>query len=277
MNELLKTNSSAAILAIALVTSAFVFGHYVKHIGTSSGTITVKGLAEKSIQADTAQWTLTTTVHGTSYKEALAALEPNKKMIEDFLLANKIPKTEWVMTDPSVVTATKTLAYYNGHLLISGAGDNNEVNAEEGGEASSDQSKGYYKVEVSNGFNATVEYSIATKDLARLTAVYRAARKFKEDDQPVKYAEPTYLVSNLESVKMSLIADATKNAQARAEEFVKNGNGSLGALHSASQGAFYILAPGAESNDQDYGGTYDKSTINKNARVVVSIQYELEH
>ena len=41
-------------------------------------------------------------------------------------------------------------------------------------------------------------------------------------------------------------------------------------------GAFYILPVGTEQDSQDYGGTYDKSTMDKVARVVVTIDYNLE-
>ena len=75
---------------------------------------------------------------------------------------------------------------------------------------------------------------------------------------------------------MSLIGAATQNAQKRAEEFAKNGNTKVGAMRSASQGAFYILPVGTEQDSQDYGGTYDKSTMDKVARVVVTIDYNLE-
>jgi uncharacterized protein len=47
-------------------------------------------------------------------------------------------------------------------------------------------------------------------------------------------------------------------------------------MRSASQGAFYILAPGGNSDTDDYGGTYDKTTIDKQAKVVVTIVYTIE-
>lgn len=42
---------------------------------------------------------------------------------------------------------------------------------------------------------------------------------------------------------------------------------------------FYILPTGAstEVDDYGYGGTYDKGTIDKIARVVVTIEYGIEH
>lgn len=98
----------------------------------------------------------------------------------------------------------------------------------------------------------------------------------QEKGIPLAVDNPEFLVSTLESVKMSLIADATRNAYARANEFASTGEAAVGAMKSASQGAFYILpAQGDSDGLGDYGGTYDKSTIDKIARVVVTIEYAL--
>ena len=48
-------------------------------------------------------------------------------------------------------------------------------------------------------------------------------------------------------------------------------------MRGASQGAFYILPAGASTDVDDYGGAYDKTTIDKKARVVVTIEYAIEH
>jgi hypothetical protein len=69
---------------------------------------------------------------------------------------------------------------------------------------------------------------------------------------------------------------ATRNARTRADEFAKNGGVTVGSMRSASQGAFYILAPGSTAESSEYGGIYDKSTVNKIARVVVTIDYNIE-
>ena len=47
-------------------------------------------------------------------------------------------------------------------------------------------------------------------------------------------------------------------------------------MRSASQGAFYILPAGANSDVSDWGGTYDKTTVDKIARVVVTVDYGIE-
>jgi hypothetical protein len=72
------------------------------------------------------------------------------------------------------------------------------------------------------------------------------------------------------------IGSATQNAKSRAEEFAKNGGIKVGVMHSASQGAFYILQAGASMEGGDYSGAYDKTTIEKLARVVVTIEYNID-
>jgi hypothetical protein len=83
-------------------------------------------------------------------------------------------------------------------------------------------------------------------------------------------------VSNLEEVKMSLIGAAMRNSHARAEEFAKNGDVKVGSMRSASQGAFYIRPASANAAVSDWGGTYDKTTVDKIARVVVTVDYGIE-
>ena len=36
------------------------------------------------------------------------------------------------------------------------------------------------------------------------------------------------------------------------------------------------MAPGSSAEDSDYGGSYDKRTVDKIARVVVTIEYAIE-
>ena len=74
---------------------------------------------------------------------------------------------------------------------------------------------------------------------------------------------------------MSLIGAAMQNSRVWATEFA-NGDVKVGPMRSASQGAFYILPAGANSDVSDWGGTYDKSTVDKIARVVVTVDYRID-
>ena len=113
-------------------------------------------------------------------------------------------------------------------------------------------------------------------DIERIITASRAIVQFQADGHPVSYGPPQFLVSNLEEVKMSLIAAAMQNSRLRAGEFAKNGDVKVGPMRSASQGAFYILPASANSDVSDWGGTYDKTTVDKIARVVVTVDYRID-
>ncbi len=131
--------------------------------------------------------------------------------------------------------------------------------------------------QVQSGYEGYQNIRVISKDLDKIQAANKAFLQLRAKNHPVVAYEPQYLVSNLEDIKMSLIADATKNARVRATEFVKQDGAKVGVMKSARQGAFYILPVGGiDDSDNHYGGVYDKSTIDKTARVVVTIVYNIE-
>jgi uncharacterized protein len=131
-------------------------------------------------------------------------------------------------------------------------------------------------VRIQNGYEAKQTMTITTKEIDKIVLSQKAAIDYKASGQSIHFNPPNYLVSNLEDIKMSLINNASENAKKRAIEFIKNSNASLGAMKSASQGAFYILPNSANADTDNYGGTYDKSTIDKIARVVVTVEFNLK-
>jgi hypothetical protein len=129
---------------------------------------------------------------------------------------------------------------------------------------------------VQEGYVARQSISIGTSDIGKIVAVAKGIVQFEADGHPVNFGVPQYLVSNLEDVKMSLIAAAMQNSRTRAGEFAKSGDVKVGRMRSASQGAFYILPASGDQDVSDWGGAYDKSTIDKIARVVVTVDYAID-
>ncbi|MFZ6653930.1 SIMPL domain-containing protein [Undibacterium sp. TJN19] len=236
------------LLAIGMSAAAFIFGMQAKHIGAGRQSISVKGLAEKNVQATLAEWKIGVAVVAPSFAEALAKLRTSRPVLDSFLAKNGFDKKALKESEESV-------------------GPNMET--EELPEGRNRQ--------VQRGFKASQSITVTSSDLAKVSNVSKAALQLEADGQPVFYSSPLFLVQNLENLKMSLIGAATENASKRASEFAKYGGVRVGAMRSASQGAFYILPAGAEVSADEYGGTYDKSTIDKVARVVVTIEYNIEH
>lgn len=234
------------LLAIGMASAAFILGVQAKRAVAGQQSITVKGLAEKPIKADSAEWSISVGVTAPTQAEALQAVAEERKVVEAFLSKQGLTSETWAVD-------VETINPHYEEIFIKDT-----------------------PRQVQKGFDAYQSIRISTKELAKITAANKAFLQLKADNHPVSAQPPNYLVSDLESVKMSLIADATKNARSRATEFVKQDGVKVGVMKSASQGAFYILPVGGEASDDSYGGVYDKSTIDKVARVVVTIVYNIE-
>ena len=246
-NNLFKAMVALGIfLAIGMSAAAFILGVQGKRAMSGQQSITVKGLAEKPIKADSAEWELNVSVTQPTQAEALEKLAVERKVVEEFLLAQGFDAKTW-------------------------SADVETLNPHYDEEFIKDTPR-----QVQHGFDAYQTIRVVTKDLNKVTNANKALLQLRAENHPVVARAPSYLVSDLESIKMSLIAAATKNARSRATEFVKQDGVQVGVMKSASQGAFYILPVGGDAGDDSYGGVYDKSTIDKTARVVVTIVYSIE-
>jgi uncharacterized protein len=235
------------LLAIGMSSAAFILGVQAKRAVSGQQSITVKGLAEKPIQADSAEWVITIGVARDTQADALEAVAQELKAVQEFLTKQGLTQETWAVD-------VETIGPHYEEIFIKDV-----------------------PRQVQKGFDAYQNIRINTKELNKITAANKAFLQLRAENHPVSAQSPSYLVSNLEAIKMSLIADATKNARSRATEFVKQDGVKVGVMKSASQGAFYILpVGGSDDSDNSYGGVYDKSTIDKIARVVVTIVYNIE-
>src|SRR5262245_39356952 len=73
------------VFSIALIVAATVLGYQVKQVGGGRESISVKGLAEKPIKADRAEWTVSLQVQGATIAEALGKLRKEKPALDRFL------------------------------------------------------------------------------------------------------------------------------------------------------------------------------------------------
>jgi hypothetical protein len=235
------------IFSVALIIAASVLGYQVKQVGGGRETISVKGLAEKPVKADRAEWRVQIQVKGANNADALAKLRRERPQLDEFLSKAGFDRATLTESNESVEPNYEQVEGQNGNMRS-----------------------------VQQGNVARQSITVNTTDIDKIIAASRAIVQYEADGHPVSYGEPQYLVSDLEEVKMSLIAAAMQNSRARAAEFAKNGDVEVGRMRSASQGAFYILAAGADQDVSDWGGSYDKSTVDKIARVVVTVDYGIK-
>lgn len=235
------------ILALGLIAAAFVLGTQFKNL-KQSGTITVKGLAEAPYKANLAQIQMGVSAWGQDYAGALANGKNDFKALQQFVASKGFSVSSQNVTPISVEPY-------------------NEDYVDEQGQTRTRQ----------NGYKATQTLSISSQELNKITNMLAQVQNYRISHESVTFEKPQYLLGDLEKIKHDLIAKATDDANKRAEEFAKTGHAKVGVMRSASQGSFNILdAHNPDSDDSDYGGTYDKDGVDKLVRLVVTIDYAIE-
>ena len=235
------------ILAIGLIAAAFVLGTQFKNL-KQSGTITVKGLAEAPYKANLAQIQMGVSAWGQDYAGALANGKNDFKALQQFVASKGFSVSSQNVTPISVEPY-------------------NEDYVDEQGQTRTRQ----------NGYKATQTLSISSQELNKITNMLAQVQNYRISHESVTFEKPQYLLNDLEKIKHDLIAKATDDANKRAEEFAKTGHAKVGVMRSASQGSFNILdAQNPDTDDSDYGGTYDKDGVDKLVRLVVTIDYAIE-
>ena len=235
------------ILALGLIAAAFVLGTQFKNL-KQSGTITVKGLAEAPYKANLAQIQMGVSAWGQDYAGALANGKNDFKALQQFVASKGFSVSSQNVTPISVEPY-------------------NEDYVDEQGQTRTRQ----------NGYKATQTLSISSQELNKITNILVKVKNYRISHESVTFEKPQYLLNDLEKIKHDLIAKATDDANKRAEEFAKTGHAKVGVMRSASQGSFNILdAHNPDTDDSDYGGTYDKDGVDKLVRLVVTIDYAIE-
>lgn len=234
-------------LAIGMSLAAFIFGVQAKHIGSAKQSITVKGLAEHAIKATRAEWHISIGSHADNQQLTLNKLRSERVALNQFLSSYGFESENFYQSSESIEPNTIYETNQYGR-----------------------------NVEVQRGYNGRQTLTVKTEDLTKVQDARAKIVEFKAQGHSVNGENLEFLVGNLDEIKLSLIGAATKNAKARALEFAKNGDVKVGVMRAASQGTFDILSANNAADDDSYGGSYDKSSVDKIARVVVTIEYEIE-
>lgn len=230
-------------LAAGLVGASTIGARTAERIKFANEGISVKGTAEQQVRADVAVWRGRIIVRAADLSGAYFQLDLARKRFAEFLAAQQIPAEKVEMG--SVMT-------------------NTQYRLDTNGVATSDVS----------GYSLEQPILYTANDVQQVAKLSQEAADLLRRGVEFNANEPEYYVSNIDQVKISLLGKATQNAKARADQFAQASGVNVGALKSASQGVFQIT-PVNSTDTSDYG-TYDTRTIDKAARVVVTVEYAIE-
>lgn len=198
------------------------------------------------VESDFSHWDLSFDVTGKTQQDGLKNLENARKIIEDYLKKEGIDSTE--------------ISF--GKIYMSKIFDS-------------------VKDEKGNTTSVFKEFSFSQSMKVSSSKVHLVEKLSRESTNLIKHGfdlssdSPSYTITDLDKYKMELLAEATQNATDRAEVLAKHSKGKVGALLYASQGIFQITAP-ASSDISSYG-EYDKSTIMKEIKAVVTLEFGIDN
>lgn len=246
---------SSIIIAIAIVLTALILGQSFKKRNENLDSISVIGLGTKDFVSDEILWTGSFTTNSMDIKTAYNKIVSDQKIVSDFFISKGFKSNEFsfgAVNFQKKFREIRTLTAENGY-----------VNSEQ----------------VFNGYEATQSISFSSKKnpqlMKRIEEVSSKTSELINSGIELTSNSIQYTYSDLPSLKQSLIENATRDANERANKIVKTANGDLGKLKGATMGVFQITGQGSTEEDS-YGGNNDTFSKNKTARITVRLEYNLD-
>ena len=250
--------AGGAFFAITNVICVAILAWTYLSIKLEPKTLAVTGSARKAIVSDLVTWSGTITAKDQNLVTAYDALKIAADKANAFLLSNGIPDTD--ITVSSINTARR----YHQEIIPATA-------ASAGAPASPPIVITTDKVEM---YTLSQTIAISSTNMAKVGGVSRAITSLIKDAVEIDSAVPSYLYTKLSELKINMLAEATKDATARAEQIVNNANGRLGKLVEARMGVMQINPKGVTATSAE--GINDTSSFEKEITAIVSVKFEVK-
>lgn len=226
---------AAVITAVGMIIMGMSIAKGIVDFKDRDRTVVVKGLSEREMKADKVTWSLT-------YKEI-----GNDPAVMYNLLEQKNAK---------VVAFLKSAGVSNKEISINPA-------------VISDRQADNYGNEIMNyRYKASSVITVTSTDIDKVRQLMRRQAELMKQGIAIVSDEYSsnvrYEFTGLNKIKQDMVEEATKNAQATAEQFATDTKSDLGDIRSAQQGQFSI-------EDRDSNTPYIKKI-----RVVNTMTYSLK-
>jgi uncharacterized protein len=243
----MRNNISSVLFAIAIVFSAYLLGNAIINRNRPQGTINVTGLGEQNFTSDLIVWEGNFTRESRDLKEAYANLERDRNAVTDYLKSKGIPFEQLVFN------AVSTIPQYQQNFTPSGN----------------------YAGQTFTGYQLSQTLVIESKEVEQVEKISREITELLNQGIEFYSQAPRYYYTQLESLKLEMIAKATEDGRIRAERIAENSKSDLGDLITANMGIFQITGQNS-GEDYSWGGTFNTSAKNKTASITMKLSFEVD-
>jgi uncharacterized protein len=125
------------------------------------------------------------------------------------------------------------------------------------------------------GYQLNQSLKIESKEVEKVEKISREITELLNQGITFYSQNPRYYYTELESLKLEMIAKATEDATIRAERIAENSKGDLGDLISANMGIFQITGQNS-GEDYSWGGTFNTADKNKTASITMKLIFEVD-
>lgn len=242
-NKALGNIAIAVILVIGAVFSALIVTNGMVDIKSSRTSIIVTGSAKQQITSDLIVWSGSYHTQSPNLQEAYALLEANKEKVSAYLLEQGLSEDGFVF---SAITTTTN------YVLTD---------------------YGVYTSEI-DYYDLNQAVTITSGDIDKISEISRSSTELLNEGIAFQSDPPQYLYTKLADIKVTMLAEATKDAKKRAEMIAENAGSKLGNLTYADMGVMQIT-PLYSNEISDYGIS-DTSSLEKEITAVVHCTFEIE-
>jgi hypothetical protein len=210
------TNStvvSGALIGAGLALAGLFVAGGLKDIREGDAIVTVRGVAERDVEADLATWTIATQANGSDLAIVQGKADADAEAVRAFLAANGFTPAEIQPRGSSVSQ------YYDSNM-------------------------GRLNITIRQRFLArTTDIGRMEKAFANQAEMIRKGVALDSDGG----GGVSYSFTKLNDVKPEMIAQATKSAREAAEQFARDSDTKVGGIRQATQGLFSITGRDGEA------------------------------
>lgn len=227
------------LLAFGMIAAAGLASYAFYSVRQLDDTLSVTGSARQRVTSDTVKWTgsFSRSVPVDGLKGGYAAMQTDEKKVMDFLVGKGVP-AEAVTIQP--VSLEEPFKYNFG---------------------------------IPREYFLRQNVEVRSADVQKVTAVAKDLQPLIDAGVVFSSQMLEYSYSKLPDLRVALLSDAVKDAQARAGKIAESTGRGVGTLRSASMGVVQVLPVGSVEVS-DYGA-YDTSGIEKEVMVTVRTAFSL--
>lgn len=230
-------------LAVGLVLASIIFAWAYTHTKSVDQTITVTGSARKRIKSDLIVWRANVSYQAGQLSEAYNSLKDKVPRVKAYLISKGVPDEQIVVSS----VATKTLQAKNS-------------DGEETGTI--------------NGYVLTQNLEVRSNDVEKIAKISREVTELIDQGILLESQAPEYHYTKLGDLKIQMLAEAAKDAKARAQQIAASTGSDVGSVRSAKMGVMQVTP--ADSNEVSDYGMNDTTSFEKDITAVVNVSFAID-